>query len=155
MSASHEALQELHLAAKKRKKARSGQEAYRPRPARTPEPGTGHGGARTSARHAGIGPDVAWGALLLLLVLAAYWKALGAGYIWDDPEYLTENPLICSPGGLSGIWLTTSTPQYYPLVFTSFWIEFRFKFFAQVLDSFTDTKKLDSNKLGNVRISCC
>lgn len=62
------------------------------------------------------------GALLVLLVLAAYGKALGAGWIWDDADYLTANRLVHSLDGLRRIWLTTETPQYYPLVFTVFWI---------------------------------
>lgn len=66
--------------------------------------------------------------LLVLLIagVAAYWPALGAGYIWDDDSYLTQNPIITDPAGLSKIWSSlTSTPQFYPLVFSSFWIEHR------------------------------
>jgi tetratricopeptide (TPR) repeat protein len=62
---------------------------------------------------------------LVLLTLAAYAPALGAGFIWDDDDYVTENPLLRDGDGLRRIWLTTDTPQYYPLVFTSFWIEHR------------------------------
>ena len=61
--------------------------------------------------------------LLLFLILAAYSSILGAGFIWDDDAYLTENPLVRELDGLRRIWLTTETPQYYPLVFTSFWLE--------------------------------
>lgn len=64
--------------------------------------------------------------LLVLLIagVAAYWPALGAGYIWDDDSYLTQNPIITDPAGLSKIWSSlTATPQFYPLVFSSFWIE--------------------------------
>jgi tetratricopeptide (TPR) repeat protein len=61
--------------------------------------------------------------LLLFLILAAYSSILGAGFIWDDDAYLTENPLIRDFDGLRRIWFTTETPQYYPLVFTSFWLE--------------------------------
>lgn len=56
----------------------------------------------------------------------AYLPALQAGYIWDDDSYLTGNPTLESAGGLAAIWLRpTASPQYYPLVFTSFWIERR------------------------------
>ena len=67
--------------------------------------------------------EAAWGLLLVLLTLAAYATALRAGFIWDDPDYLTENPLIETLEGLRRIWFTAQTPQYYPLVFTTFWIE--------------------------------
>ncbi len=69
------------------------------------------------------GGEWAWGLLLLAMTLAAYATALAGGYIWDDPDYLTENPLIENLEGLRRIWFTAQTPQYYPLVFTSFWVE--------------------------------
>lgn len=75
-----------------------------------------------------------WIALLVaIVVLAAYGPALRAGWIWDDDSYVTQNVLVQSPTGLVGIWglardpasgaIVSNTPQYYPFVFTSFWIE--------------------------------
>jgi tetratricopeptide (TPR) repeat protein len=62
--------------------------------------------------------------VLLSLVVAAYLPALRAGYVWDDDSYLTANPNLVDLHGLARIWLSPSaSPQYYPLVFTSFWIE--------------------------------
>ncbi|MCC7350860.1 MAG: tetratricopeptide repeat protein [Phycisphaerales bacterium] len=62
---------------------------------------------------------------LIALALLAYSPVLSAGYIWDDPDYVTHNPTLRTWDGLSNIWLSpTSTPQYYPLVFSSFWIEY-------------------------------
>jgi tetratricopeptide (TPR) repeat protein len=63
------------------------------------------------------------GLALLLLTLAAYWPALNAGYIWDDDDYLTQNALVQQWDGLARIWQPMQTRQYYPLVFTTFWIE--------------------------------
>jgi protein O-mannosyl-transferase len=70
---------------------------------------------------------------VLALTVFAYWPAFQAGYIWDDDSYVTENPAIQSASGLGEIWgltrepvhgaLVSNTPQYYPLVFTTFWIE--------------------------------
>lgn len=58
--------------------------------------------------------------------MAAYYPVFSAGYIWDDDFYLTENLLLNTIGGLWRIWSEpTASPQYYPLVFTSFWIEKR------------------------------
>jgi Tfp pilus assembly protein PilF len=65
-------------------------------------------------------------AALLLLTLAAYGPALDAGYIWDDDAYVTANRTLRSTEGLASIWFEPiATPQYYPMVFTSFWVELR------------------------------
>ena len=61
---------------------------------------------------------------ILALTLVSYWPALSAGFIWDDDDYVTENPLLRDADGLRRIWTTTETPQYYPLVFTTFWLEY-------------------------------
>jgi Flp pilus assembly protein TadD len=67
---------------------------------------------------------VAPAALLLLATLVAYAPALAAGFVWDDDHYVTQNPLLRDLAGLARIWLEpTATPQYYPLVHTTFWLE--------------------------------
>ena len=43
-------------------------------------------------------------ALLVLLPVGAYLPALGAGFIWDDDDYVTNNPTLHEPGGLARIW---------------------------------------------------
>jgi len=64
--------------------------------------------------------------LILCLTVLAYGPAFDAGFIWDDDDYVMENETLSSPTGILNIWLSPrSTPQYYPLVFTSFWIEYR------------------------------
>jgi tetratricopeptide (TPR) repeat protein len=64
--------------------------------------------------------------LLLAAVAVAYWPVLDAGFIWDDDDYVTQNPVLREWGGILRIWLEpTSLPQYYPLVHTSFWLEYR------------------------------
>ncbi len=62
-------------------------------------------------------------ALLFALVLAAYYPALSAGFIWDDDHYVLNNANLATLAGLGDIWFSTESPQYYPLVFTTFWIE--------------------------------
>src|SRR5207249_8884861 len=63
---------------------------------------------------------------LIALVLLAYAPALRGGFIWDDDHYVTENGNVRSAPGLANIWFRPQTsPQYYPLVFTSFWLENR------------------------------
>ena len=65
------------------------------------------------------------GALLLyVLALIAYAPAIRGGFIWDDDDYVENNANLRSPRGLLDIWIAPRTsPQYYPMVFTSFWIE--------------------------------
>jgi hypothetical protein len=58
--------------------------------------------------------------------LAVYLPALGGGYLWDDVLYVSDNPTLRSLGGLAGIWrIPPATRQYYPLTYTSFWVEYR------------------------------
>lgn len=62
--------------------------------------------------------------ILLAATLFSYWPALRGGFIWDDDRYVTENETLRSAEGLKEIWLNpAATPQYYPLVHTTFWIE--------------------------------
>jgi tetratricopeptide (TPR) repeat protein len=62
--------------------------------------------------------------LLLLLVMAAYLPALRCGFIWDDDEYVTDNPMLTATNGLHDIWFSAHTQsQYFPLVYTTFRLE--------------------------------
>jgi len=68
-----------------------------------------------------------WGGGLLLLgaALLAYAPALRGGFVWDDYDWIVENPPLREPGGLGRIWLDPRAfHQYYPLTHTSFWLEF-------------------------------
>lgn len=61
---------------------------------------------------------------LVVATLIAYLPAFGAEFIWDDDAYLTNNAVLFAPDALRQIWFKLgATIQYYPLVFTSFWIE--------------------------------
>src|SRR5690606_21339590 len=62
---------------------------------------------------------------IVLLTLIAYWPAIHGGFIWDDDSYVTQNTLLHDLDGLRRIWIPRQTPQYYPAVFTSFWIEYQ------------------------------
>lgn len=62
--------------------------------------------------------------LLVLLVFFMYFPILKADYIWDDDAYVVNNSNLQNTQGLKRIWLEPKTsPQYYPLVFSFFWIE--------------------------------
>jgi tetratricopeptide (TPR) repeat protein len=70
--------------------------------------------------------DWLFGILLVLAVILVYQQAWNAGYIWDDDYHVTRNPALRDLHGLWRIWFdVTATPQYYPLVHTSFWLEYQ------------------------------
>lgn len=74
------------------------------------------------------GPRRVWlGALLLALATAAaYAGVVDLGFIWDDDLRVHENPTLHGLEGLRLIWFdVTANKQYYPLVFTGFWLENR------------------------------
>jgi hypothetical protein len=61
---------------------------------------------------------------IAVMVMLAYRPAIGGGYTWDDDMYVTKNPTLQNIAGLKQIWLEPAvSPQYYPLVFTTFWVE--------------------------------
>jgi len=67
------------------------------------------------------------GALALVAATTlAYAPVLECGYVWDDDFHVWRNAALRSADGLRRIWLELgATPQYYPLVHTSFWLEWR------------------------------
>ena len=71
--------------------------------------------------------DSGWisGAVLLALTLIAYQPAWNGTALWDDEANITK-PELRSPGGLLLIWTHLgATQQYYPLVHTVNWVEYR------------------------------
>lgn len=64
-------------------------------------------------------------AVILLATLLVYLPALRGGFVWDDTAMLTTNPLVKLPLGLFYIWGSTALPDYYPLTYSSFWLEWR------------------------------
>src|SRR4051794_27446168 len=63
---------------------------------------------------------------LIVLACLAFSPVRSAGYIWDDNDYVTENPYLRSVSGLGTIWFSKEqTSQYFPLTYTSFWFEYR------------------------------
>ena len=77
-------------------------------------------------------------AAIVLATLIAYLPAIRGGFIWVDDSYVHKNPVLESPSGLVKIWalrvvskadgkryISGYTEQYYPMIFTSFWLESR------------------------------
>lgn len=63
--------------------------------------------------------------VLVLITFLAYQPVWRAGFIWDDDCYVTNNTPLRTVDGLWGIWGKPGTTiQYYPLVYTSFWVEY-------------------------------
>ena len=66
-----------------------------------------------------------WSLVLFAATFVAYLPVWRAGFIWDDDFYVTDNPTLRTLDGLRQIWFQIgAVPQYYPLVHTSFWIEY-------------------------------
>lgn len=64
-----------------------------------------------------------WALVFVVAAFAAYQPALNAGFFWDDDVFITQNPQMSSPTGLLQIWFQPSTsPHYYPLLLTVFWL---------------------------------
>jgi protein O-mannosyl-transferase len=62
---------------------------------------------------------------LLAATFLAYQPVWHAGFIWDDDQYVTGNTTLHTLDGLRQIWLVPgATVQYYPLTFTTFWLEY-------------------------------
>jgi len=71
-------------------------------------------------------PPAALSVILVVLTLIAYIPAYSAGFVWDDDLYLEKNSAIQSPDGLFRLWVNPrSLPQYYPLVYSTYWIEYQ------------------------------
>jgi len=63
--------------------------------------------------------------LILGATLLAYQPAWRAGFIWDDDAHLTR-PALQSVRGLGRIWSEPgATQQYYPVLYSAFWLEHR------------------------------
>lgn len=62
--------------------------------------------------------------VLVAATLLAYQSVWHAGFIWDDDVYVTDNPLLTASDGLRRIWFSFDSPsQYFPLTYTSFYLE--------------------------------
>jgi tetratricopeptide (TPR) repeat protein len=68
-----------------------------------------------------------WAAVLALIALVAFWPAISGTFLWDDDQYVTQNHALLDASGLKQIWkIPPGTIQYYPLTFTTLWIEHHF-----------------------------
>ncbi len=69
--------------------------------------------------------DLRLAAVMIVVLLTIYLPAIRSGYVWDDDVHVTDNLTLRSAEGLEKIWFQPdATAQYYPLVFTSFWVDY-------------------------------
>jgi tetratricopeptide (TPR) repeat protein len=59
------------------------------------------------------------------MTVIAYQPVWHAGFIWDDVDSLTNNPVIKSADGLYQMWFTAGTSDYYPMTSSMLWVEWR------------------------------
>ena len=65
------------------------------------------------------------GLALFVLTLIAYAPALRDGFVFDDGLLITENPMVRADDGLYRFWYTTEAPDYYPLTWSLWWLEWQ------------------------------
>jgi Tfp pilus assembly protein PilF len=63
------------------------------------------------------------GAVLVVLVcLVTYAPAFRGGFVWDDDSMLTKN-IVLKEHGLYQSWFTAKQGNYWPITWTSYWLE--------------------------------
>ncbi len=82
-------------------------------------------GASETGRVRSIVRDLLFGAALIVALFVAYWPALHGGFVIDDKVNVTK-PELQSLAGLWRIWSELgSTQQYYPFLYSTYWLEHR------------------------------
>ncbi|HUU82857.1 MAG TPA: tetratricopeptide repeat protein [Phycisphaerae bacterium] len=88
--------------------------------------------------------------LVAAAAVVAYWPTLDNGFVnWDDPDYLWKNDYVAEWKGLKRIW--TPHPwekheQFYPMVFSTFWLEHKVGLWARDKDLSIDYDKLPEDE---------
>ena len=63
---------------------------------------------------------------LCLSTVIVYLPATQCGFVWDDDRHIERSDALGTLDGLRRIWFEYGAiPQYYPLVHTTFWIEYQ------------------------------
>jgi protein O-mannosyl-transferase len=64
-------------------------------------------------------------AIIVSVVVLAYLPSINGEFVLDDEGLLANNPTIKPIDGPYRIWCTTESPDYWPVTYTSFWVEWR------------------------------
>ncbi len=79
-----------------------------------------------SSRRSWIGLPGLTGAVVIgLAALVAYLPSLSGKFLWDDDSFVAGNDLVQAPNGLYYLWFTRQAFDYWPLSYTTFWVEWR------------------------------
>jgi tetratricopeptide (TPR) repeat protein len=62
-------------------------------------------------------------ALIIALTLVVHIPAMRGGFVFDDPQQITNNTIIKAHDGLYRFWCTTEALDYYPLTSSLWWLE--------------------------------
>jgi len=63
-------------------------------------------------------------ALIVVACFVAFGPALPGDFVWDDDTHLLDNPVL-GENGLSRAWASTELPNYWPITWTSYWLEYQ------------------------------
>ena len=63
--------------------------------------------------------------MLVFGTVLSYLPAWHAGLIWDDRSFIMDNPLMRTADGLWQFWFSSKPVDYYPVTWTTWWIEWR------------------------------
>ncbi len=95
-----------------------------------------------------------WAAVIVILVavVAVYRVTLENEFVtFDDRKYIYENTLVTGDGGLGAIWADLWNPRprlhYYPLTFSTFWIEHKLVGLAPPGAEFTNGVRFPAHPL--------
>jgi tetratricopeptide (TPR) repeat protein len=64
-------------------------------------------------------------AIIVLVAFLAYLPSIRGGFVMDDDMFVKDNNLIQTPDGLRKLWCTTEYDEYYPVSYSTIWIERR------------------------------
>ena len=63
--------------------------------------------------------------LIAVAAFLVYFPSLNGSFVFDDDELLTNSRLIKASDGLYRFWCTTESDDYWPITYTTLWIEWR------------------------------